>query len=1048
MKRVDMTKKSAVALFALIVVLSAMLFPLSSQAVADSPKSWTPMHSGTTNDLHGIWGSSGNDVFAVAFGGIILHYDGSAWSPMTSGTTHILISVWGTSSSDVFAVGECGILHYDGSSWSSMSSGTGNRLRGVWGSSASDVFAVGYKGIILHYDGASWSPMSSGSTATLKAVWGSSGNDVFAVAMGGTILHYDGIGWDSMTSGTTHNLLSVWGRASSDVFAVGDGGTILHYDGTAWSPMASGSTSHLRSVWGNSHGDVFVVGHDGTILYYDGTVWHPMASGTTSDLISVWGSSNGDVFAVGLDGTIPHYAESDSELATRIAFNSNRVVNMEVYVMNADGSNQTNLTHNSADDWHPVWSPDGGRIAFSTHRDGNHEIYVMNADGSDQTRLTDNPADDHYPAWSPDGARLVFYSFRDGNREIYVMNADGSNETRLTNNPGQDLRPVWSPDGTRIAFDSDRDGNQDVYVMNADGSNQTQITSNPADDQRPAWAPFTRIAFESNRDGNWEIYVMNADGGNQTRLTNNSSGDSCAAWSPDGTKIAFARDRPSRQIYVMNADGRNQIRLTSTGGNTLPSWSPDGTGALLPPSAPSSLSCSSVLPTKAALTWQDNSDNEDGFKIERRLGTTGNWVQIAAVGANVVTYNDAGLSPGTTYQYRIRAHNEAGTSSYSNATSVKAPPPPDITPTVISDVSVKPVAETSASITWATDEPATGQVEYGKTAQYGLASILEQTPATTHLVTLTHLEPGTTYHYRVTSRDEAGNEAASEDEIFVIPHPDAYAPQLLLPDNRCTDWPVTPVLFDWSPFKESTNYRFVLATDAAFTDIVAEAQVATTAFEYNGTLDYNTDYFWRVIAIEPAPSDWSASFSFQTKAAPEAPPAAPKAPSSSDALQPAIWTIIGVSTVVLVIYLPLNSRRKRLAREAKVVKEYEDKLRQWERESYNVSHLRQKWFPSKSSLPIAKNWFERHLNWTFVLAWVASHIMICTLWIGFSGIYAYSGSETIAVGILALSPCIILLAAPVWLIRHKGRSLWHLSWVFLGVGPIVWLCLKNERQKG
>jgi len=108
-----------------------------------------------------------------------------------------------------------------------------------------------------------------------------------------------------------------------------------------------------------------------------------------------------------------------------------------------------------------------GRIAFNSNRDGNWEIYVMNGDGTGQTRLTNNPAEDFSPAWSPDGLRIAFSSKRDGNPEIYIMNADGTGQTRLTNSPANDVHPTWSPDGTRIAFETDRDGNSEIYVMNA-----------------------------------------------------------------------------------------------------------------------------------------------------------------------------------------------------------------------------------------------------------------------------------------------------------------------------------------------------------------------------------------------------------------------------------------------------------------------------------------------------------------------------------------------------------------------------------------------------
>ena len=90
-----------------------------------------------------------------------------------------------------------------------------------------------------------------------------------------------------------------------------------------------------------------------------------------------------------------------------------------------------------------------GRIAFESDRDWDvlrFEIYVMDADGGDQRNLTNNPGDDKYPSWSPDGKWIVFSSDRDNrgkNRQIYVMDADGGNPQNLTNNPHGDANPAW-----------------------------------------------------------------------------------------------------------------------------------------------------------------------------------------------------------------------------------------------------------------------------------------------------------------------------------------------------------------------------------------------------------------------------------------------------------------------------------------------------------------------------------------------------------------------------------------------------------------------------
>ena len=182
---------------------------------------------------------------------------------------------------------------------------------------------------------------------------------------------------------------------------------------------------------------------------------------------------------------------------TKIAFASSRNDvsdsnnDPDVYIMNADGSEQTRLTNSDGWNSYPALSPDGSKIAFISTRDGNPEIYIMNVDGSGQTRLTTNDRFERTPAWSPDGAQIAFVSGPDdNNNDIYFMNADGSGLTRLTTNDRFENWLSWSPDGSQMAFHALESGSSayGIYIINADGSGETRITADNQINRWPSWS--------------------------------------------------------------------------------------------------------------------------------------------------------------------------------------------------------------------------------------------------------------------------------------------------------------------------------------------------------------------------------------------------------------------------------------------------------------------------------------------------------------------------------------------------------------------------------
>ena len=252
-----------------------------------------------------------------------------------------------------------------------------------------------------------------------------------------------------------------------------------------------------------------------------------------------------------------------------------------IYVFRPEADPPSDISSPSSYETNPAWSPEGTKLVYSGIRDGNLEVLVMNSDGSGETRLTRNPGADFNPVWSPDGSRIAFTG--GSPRRIHVMKADGSSQQAI--GPPSAGTPDWSPDGSLIAFASF--GTTGIAVMRPDGSGFRQLTQGAFNELYPSWTPEgRRIAFESDRDGTYEIWVMNADGSSRTRLTSGSrfvcAPGGCSiprfhpSWSPDGRQIAFTHDREGRaQVYVMNADGSSQRRLTSHNLDAMDvSWQP------------------------------------------------------------------------------------------------------------------------------------------------------------------------------------------------------------------------------------------------------------------------------------------------------------------------------------------------------------------------------------------------------------------------------------------------------------------------------------------
>jgi TolB protein len=271
----------------------------------------------------------------------------------------------------------------------------------------------------------------------------------------------------------------------------------------------------------------------------------------------------------------------------KIVFYSERDGNAEIYTMNPDGSDQRRLTFNQFEDVAPVWSPDGSQIAFLSNRDDPnpqscfpecfYQIYISNADGSDERKLVGTEFSTHHPDWHPDGTKLSFDTEFGLQGDIYTVNADGS-DLQLLIEDG--FWADWSPDRSQIVFASNQDGELDLYIADANGSDQRRITDDPEMNVFPAWSPDgEKIAYAviGSNFQNQDIFLINLDGSERVQVTDERRiVDEDPAWSPDGSQFVFQSNRDGNfEIYIMNADGTGQQRLTtSPAGDYWPAWGP------------------------------------------------------------------------------------------------------------------------------------------------------------------------------------------------------------------------------------------------------------------------------------------------------------------------------------------------------------------------------------------------------------------------------------------------------------------------------------------
>jgi Tol biopolymer transport system component len=223
----------------------------------------------------------------------------------------------------------------------------------------------------------------------------------------------------------------------------------------------------------------------------------------------------------------------------------------------------------------PAFSPLGKRIAYST--DG--QIWVMEADGTLQRQVTQTFTSSTGPAWSPAGDALVFVSGLPGDEHIWRIGADGNKLRRLTGGARPDSHPSWSVNNGIVFVRRNVRGDGDLRRIRSSGGGSTLLTRGPKDDEFPSWSPDGRqVAFTRGSPAARDLYVIDRDGTHLRRLTRLDQPVSSPAWSPDGRWIAFtAGPNGSGALYKVRATGGRVRRISpTTAAATDVDWQPTG----------------------------------------------------------------------------------------------------------------------------------------------------------------------------------------------------------------------------------------------------------------------------------------------------------------------------------------------------------------------------------------------------------------------------------------------------------------------------------------
>lgn len=277
---------------------------------------------------------------------------------------------------------------------------------------------------------------------------------------------------------------------------------------------------------------------------------------------------------------IQKFGGTGSLLGSRIYFVSNRTGNKEIWAMDWDGSNQTQLTRLKSISIMPGISPDGSRLAFTSYAKGTPRIMMLDTMSGRLLPFYNQEASLNANAsFTPDGKQIYYASTAAGLEQIFVAGIDGRGFRRISRRDAIESEPKVNPKNPGVLLFSSGPGPEQIYQMTSEGFGVERVTNGEGEASNPAWNPdgqhFAFAWTSGYAKGDFNIFLMDLGSRQYVQLTHSEGRNENPSWAPDKRHLVFMSNRANKnkyQIYTMLADGTQVKQLTAQGDNETPVW--------------------------------------------------------------------------------------------------------------------------------------------------------------------------------------------------------------------------------------------------------------------------------------------------------------------------------------------------------------------------------------------------------------------------------------------------------------------------------------------